>query len=111
MPRYLCLQRTLPTSEGHEPPRPDMREVFARFEAWRNEFGDRIADLGGRLGDGTLLTSDSEPDGPDRGMTDQIGGYMIVEADSFDEAAGIARACPGLVRPGSGVEVREIRTQ
>jgi hypothetical protein len=30
---------------------------------------------------------------------------MIVSADSLEEAAEIARGCPGLVGPGSGVEV------
>jgi len=33
---------------------------------------------------------------------------MIVSADTLDEAVQIARGCPGLVRPGSGVEVIEI---
>ena len=35
---------------------------------------------------------------------------MIVAADSLEEAIGVARECPGLVRPGSGVEVIEIHT-
>jgi hypothetical protein len=33
---------------------------------------------------------------------------MIVSAANLDEAVEVARACPGLVRPGSGVEVIEI---
>jgi hypothetical protein len=33
---------------------------------------------------------------------------MIVSAASLDEAIEIARGCPGLVRPGSGMEVIEI---
>jgi hypothetical protein len=40
-----------------------------------------------------------------------VGGYMIVSAPSLDEAIAVARECPGLVRPGSGVEVIEILTQ
>jgi hypothetical protein len=31
-------------------------------------------------------------------------------AESLEEAIEIARRCPGLVSPGSGVEVREITT-
>jgi len=34
---------------------------------------------------------------------------MIVSASSLDEAIEVARGCPGLVRPGSGVEVIEIQ--
>jgi hypothetical protein len=33
---------------------------------------------------------------------------MIVSAAGLDEAIRIASECPGLVRPGSGVEVIEI---
>jgi len=39
-----------------------------------------------------------------------VGGYMIVSADSLGQAIEVARECPGLVGPGSGVEVIEIRT-
>ena len=39
-----------------------------------------------------------------------IGGYMIVSAGSLEEAMEIARQCPGVVRPGSSIEVREINT-
>ena len=35
---------------------------------------------------------------------------MIVSAETLDEAIAVARECPGLVSPGSGVEVIEIHT-
>ncbi len=38
-----------------------------------------------------------------------IGGYMIVSAESMEEAVEVARESPG-VFPGSSVEVREIST-
>jgi hypothetical protein len=47
-------------------------------------------------------------DGPFVEVKELVGGYMIVTADTLDEAARIASQCPGLVRPGSGVEVIEI---
>jgi hypothetical protein len=37
-----------------------------------------------------------------------VGGYMVVAADDFEQALAIARECPGLISPGSGVEVIEI---
>ena len=43
-------------------------------------------------------------------MKELVGGYMIVEANDLDGAIEVASACPGLVRPGSGVEVIEIHT-
>lgn len=110
MPRYLCLQRTLSDGAGQKPSPSQMEQTFARFEAWQNEFKDQLTDMGGRLGEGTLVTADAETDGPFVEVKELIGGYMIVDAGSLDEAAEVARACPGLVRPGSGVEVVEIQS-
>ena len=50
------------------------------------------------------------PDGPLVEIKELVGGYMIVAAATLDEAIQIASECPGLVRPGSGVEVIEIHT-
>ena len=66
-----------------------------------------MVDLGGKLGAGKLVT-DQVADGPLIEIKELIGGYMIVSAASLEEAIEIARGCPGLVRPGSGVEVIEI---
>lgn len=67
-------------------------------------------DLGGRLGVGRVARSEPGPDGPFVEVKELIGGYMIVSASSLDEAVRVASACPGLMRPGSGVEVIEIHT-
>jgi hypothetical protein len=111
MPKYLCMQRSLPTSGGGDQPSPaQMQEMYAKFSAWREKFKGNLVDAGGKLGEGRLVTVDEAKDGPFVEVKELVGGYMIVEADSLDEAAEIAHACPGLVRPGSGVEVIEIRT-
>ena len=39
-----------------------------------------------------------------------VGGFMIISAESLEEAVEVARECPGVVMPGSSVEVREIST-
>ena len=57
---------------------------------------------------GTPPSSSDSPDGPLVEVKELVGGYMIVSAASHDEAIRVARECPGLVRPGSGVEVIEI---
>ena len=49
-------------------------------------------------------------DGPFVEVKELVGGYMIVSGESLEEAIEVARGCPGLVRPGSGVEVIEIHT-
>ena len=109
MPNFLCMQRSLASADAEQPSPAQMQEMYARFDAWRQEFQDRIVDLGGRLGAGKLVTAESG-DGPFVEVKELVGGYMIVSADDLDGAIEVASACPGLVRPGSGVEVIEIRT-
>ena len=107
MPKYLCVQRKLPGGNGDKPSPAQMQEMYAKFSAWQQKFKVNIVDLGGRLGHGKLVAPDSA-DGPFPEVKELVGGYMIVSARSLDEAALVARECPGLVRPGSGVEVIEI---
>jgi hypothetical protein len=87
-----------------------MQAMYAKFNDWREKFQKNLVDLGGRLGAGRVALPDPAPDGPFVEVKEIVGGYMIVSADSLDEAIEVARGCPGLVRPGSGVEVIEIRT-
>lgn len=113
MAKYLCLQRSLPktdapTGEGSSP--SQMQEMYAKFGAWMETFSDQLVDTGGKLGEGQLVTVDDAKDGPFVEVKELVGGYMIVEADTLESAIAVARACPGLVRPGSGVEVIEIHT-
>lgn len=110
MPKYLCLQRSLPTKQENRPSPAAMQEMYARFNAWREKFQSNLVDLGGKLGQGKLVASEEVADGPFVEVKELVGGYMIVTAETLDEAARIAGECPGLVRPGSGVEVIEIHT-
>jgi hypothetical protein len=71
-------------------------------------FEKSLVDLGGKVGGGTLVTAETTTDTNPVEVRTLIGGYMIVSADSLDAAVEVAKACPGLVRPGSGVEVVEI---
>jgi hypothetical protein len=85
-----------------------MQAMYAKFNEWREKFQKHLADMGGRLGAGRLVTPDAATDGPFVEVKELVGGYMIVSAANLDEAIQVARECPGLVRPGSGVEVIEI---
>ena len=106
--RYLCIQRSQPGPS--QPPSPaQMQEMYAKFHAWITTFEKNIVDLGGRLGDGKVVTSLSATDGPFAETKEVIGGFMILAAKSLEEAVEVARGCPGVVSPGSSVEVREIR--
>lgn len=110
MPRYLCMQRTLSRDDTRKPSPAEMQEMYSRFRSWQEKFQANLVDMGGKLGAGRLVTSEADADGPFTEVKELVGGYMIVSAESLDEAIRVARECPGLVRPGSGVEVIEIHT-
>jgi hypothetical protein len=46
--------------------------------------------------------------GPFGEIKETIGGYVIVKAESVDEAVGFAKGCPILQGEGNSVEVRKI---
>jgi hypothetical protein len=112
MPKYLCLQRSLPGAGATtEKPSPaQMQAMYAKFNEWREKFQKNLVDLGGKLGAGKIAMPELAPDGPLVEVKEIVGGYMIVSAQDLDEAMEVARECPGLVRPGSGVEVIEIHS-
>jgi hypothetical protein len=106
--KYLLLQRG--TSGKQESPSPaQMEEMYAAFNAWKEKFKANIVEMGGRLAPGGKVLRDSGVmDGPLVEAKEIIGGYMVVVAESYDRALEVAQGCPGLIRPGSACEVREI---
>lgn len=106
--KYLVFLRSVPGKQ--ERPSPgQMQEMYAAFNAWKDKFKANIVDMGGKLKPGgKVLTASGVTDGPFAEAKEVIGGYMVVAADNYDRALEVARECPGVVRPGSSVEVREI---
>ncbi len=109
---YLCIQRSQPgqPGKGEKPSPAQMEEMYAKFNAWKEKFQENIVDMGGRLTGGKVVTSKGATDGPFVEAKEVIGGYMIVSADSMEEAMEVARQSPGVAMPGSSVEIREINT-
>lgn len=108
--KYLCVQRSQPGGQSERPSPAQMEQMYAQFNVWKEKFQKNIVDMGGRLGGGSVVTSESATDGPFVESTEVIGGFMIATADSLAQAIEVARECPGVVMPGSSVEVREIHT-
>ncbi len=106
--KYLVFLRSVPGKQ--EPPAPaQMQEMYAAFDTWKEKFKANIVDMGGKLRPGgKILTSSGVTDGPFAEAKEVVGGYMVVAAESYDRAVAVARECPGVVRPGSSVEIREI---
>ncbi len=108
--KYLCIQRSQPGGDCGKPSPAQMEEMYAQFNAWKEKFQAKIVDMGGKLGGGKVVTSEGATDGPFVEAKEVVGGFMIVEAESMDEAVEVALESPGVAMPGSSVEVREITT-
>ncbi len=106
--KYLLIQRSVPGT--HTPPSPaQMQEMYAAFTAWKEKFKDNIVDIGAQLKPGgKVLTTTGVKDGPFVEVKEIVGGYMVVTAESYERALEVARGCPGIVRPGSSIEIREM---
>jgi hypothetical protein len=87
-----------------------MQEMYAAFNAWKEKFKDKIVDMGGKLmAGGKVVTDSGATDGPFVESKEVVGGYMLVSAESIKEAIEVAKGCPGVISPGSSVEIREIK--
>lgn len=106
---YLCIQRSVPGGSSEKPSPAQMEQMYAKFNTWREKFKDNIVNMGGMLGSGKVVTSDSATDGPFAESKEIAGGFMIIEAENFEEAIQVVQESPGVMMPGSSVEVREIR--
>ena len=106
--KYLLIQRSAPGKR--EPPSPaQMQQMFAAFGAWKERFKDNILDMGGKLSSGgKVVTASAVTDGPFVESKEIVGGYMFVAADGYERAVEVARESPGVMAPGSSIEVREI---
>jgi hypothetical protein len=107
MPKYLLIHRSQP---GKAPPSPaQMQEMYALFQAWKEKFKANILDIGdGLKPGGRVVSSNGVADGPFVETKEIVGGYMIVTADSYERAIQVAQEGPGMVSPGSSIEIREL---
>jgi hypothetical protein len=105
--KYLVILRSVPGKQ--EPPSPaQMQEMYAAFNAWKEKFTANIVDMGGKLKPGgKVLTTSGVTDGPFIEAKEIVGGFMVVAAESYERAIEVARECPGVVRPGTSIEIRE----
>ena len=89
----------------------DKQANMAKWQGWIKGLAEKGISKGGQPLDGTgkVLRGRGKTvtDGPYAEAKDVIGGYLIVNAKSLDEAAEHARGCPIFDHDGS-VEVRAI---
>src|SRR5258708_12479084 len=94
MPRYLCMQRSLPGGENRKPSPAEMQDMYATFRSWQEKFQENLVDMGGRLGAGRLVTEPAA-DGPFVELKELVGGYMIVSPQNLHSSITVPRRPPG----------------
>ena len=92
----------------------EMQAVIEKYRSWRDQVAGSQKLLGGaKLRDegGKILRRQSErvlvTDGPFSETKEIIGGYFLVEASDYEEAATLASGCPHLTY-GGRIELREV---
>ncbi len=91
-------------------------EIYAHIEKWSEQgrYVDGGAELQGRATARTARVNGAGEvvitDGPYTELKELIGGFMMIEANSIDEAMETASQWPG-IKYGATVEVRPIVTQ
>ena len=113
MPKYLFIQRSATRTPQQKPQQlspAQMQEMYAAFNAWKERFKSNILDMGGKLkAGGKVVTDSGATDGPFVESKEVVGGYMLVSAESIEQAVRVAKESPGVISPGSSVEIREIQ--
>jgi hypothetical protein len=108
MKEYLLLLRGgIPMDKKTEAQNKD------EMQAWGAYMGDlgKKGQLAGGLplvsGGATVSAKGTTKDPVKSGAEGIVGGYLIIKADSLEQATVIARACPHIDNQGN-IEVREI---
>ncbi len=111
MKRFMAVFTGSPTAfEGYskrfkseDERKANDRKGMEAWQQWMEEHSDSIVDGGGPLGRTKRVTNDGIAD-----VRNNMGGYVVVEAESQDEAAKMFLDHPHFtIFPGDGVEVME----
>ena len=108
MKEYMLLFRNEKMEQA--PSAEQMKMMMQQWQSWISGMAkqgnysgtNRLLPEGKTLKPNNVIT-----DGPYLEAKEMVGGYVIVKADSLDEAVNIARACPNL-QYGGNVEVRAV---
>ncbi len=110
MANFLFVYRS-PAAAGNKMTPEQMQQMMQKWEAWMGEGLQKgwIVDTGDALTqEGRVVTAKKVvTDGPFVESKEIVGGFSIIQADSVDAAAELAKGCPGLLAGGS-VEVRAL---
>jgi hypothetical protein len=103
MAKFLFIYRESTESRPKLSPE-EMQALQAAWYAWIQKFSSAIVPGGdGLKHTGRVLKAGVASDGPYVESKEIIVSFAIIQADNYDAALEIARACP----PGHTIEIRE----
>lgn len=109
MNEFLLIFRRELNKSGLQPSPEQLQKMMKEWQNWMGSIaaqnklvssGNRLADEGKVVSPGAVVTN-----GPYVEIKEAIGGYIMIRAESLEEAAEISKTCPILIVGGS-VEVR-----
>lgn len=107
MPQFVLMLRDSGSFPENISPE-EIQQVLERYGAWSARLGvtgQKLVDGSGRVlvrKDGGLAVTD----GPYAESREIIGGYFLLEASDYDDAAKLAEDCPHL--DFGSIEIRQI---
>ncbi len=102
------IYRNSSSSERKQPSPTELQAMLSQWEKWKAahpsilDMGDALLPTGKAIKNGVVT------DGPTIESKELVSGYSIVEANDYDAALVVAKACPLLFAPGASIEVREL---
>ena len=107
MKNYLVLFRE-PDGRTEQHSEADIARHRQNWAEWMGRWGASLAGGSGLTLDGRLIKDGRTSDGIHRVGTEIVGGFLVLKAESLDEAVGIAESCPIYEFDGYA-EVREMQ--
>jgi hypothetical protein len=106
--KYVLLILDTPTEPA--PGTPEYNSWYAEVGAWYEKWGATGKLDGGHQLQGAAaaktVRGSGVTDGPFMETKEVLGGYSVIDADTMDEAADIAKTWPGVDRGWITIEVR-----
>jgi hypothetical protein len=100
MPKYLLAYHggSRPESEA------DQAAAMTAWGAWFGSLGDAVVDMGNPTGPSKTIAADGST--RDRGGSNPVTGYSLVNATDLESAVSLAKGCP-ILSAGGTIEVAE----
>ncbi len=93
---YMILIRQ--PNDGPGPGPEELKKIMERFALWMEGLAAKgmVVSTSGLDTTGVVLRGSSVTDGPFAEAKEIVGGYVHIQAESFEQAVEAARTCPEL---------------